>query len=82
MDTYVNQDRIAQLNLDGYTMGRPIVFCEKCDFQYPPETLGSCYCPNCRVQMRPITLGPELVAMNRRKPSYTGSDFATPNPRT
>lgn len=74
MDEPVDQNRLTQLDLDGFVEGRYIVFCEKCNFQYPPDTIGPSFCPEGHGRLRDIRLGPELKAMNhRRRPSYTGS---------
>ena len=53
--------RLAYLKLDGYPPMSPLVFCPRCDFQFPPQSAGVPMCPRCDSPLHVTTVTPDLI---------------------
>ena len=58
-----NLERLQKLSFDEKDIGKDILYCHKCDFQYSPGIITKPICPNCKNRMYVTTLTKELYKL-------------------
>jgi hypothetical protein len=58
-----DKQRLSHLRLDGYPPQAQLVFCPRCDFQYPPQSAGPRWCPQCDAILHLTTVTRDLIEL-------------------